>query len=74
MARAASVKVGQRGTQWFAREGIGMVFEVDLPNMTCGCYWYSERWANVNLAGRRKNMTPCKHVAAVALATGVTFA
>jgi ribonuclease HI len=73
LARAANVRVGQRGGRWFAWEGGGMGFEVDLPNMTCGCYWYTERWANVNLGGRRKNMIPCKHMAAVALATGVTF-
>jgi hypothetical protein len=73
LARAAIVNVGQRGSRWFAWEGTGLVFEVDLPNMTCECYWYTKRWANVNLAGRKKNMIPCKHLAAVAFATGVTF-
>jgi ribonuclease HI len=74
LVRAANVQVGQKGGRWFVWEGGGIVLEVDLPNMTCGCYWYTERWANVNLAGRRKNMIPCKHMAAVAQATGVTFA
>jgi ribonuclease HI len=73
MARAANVLTAQEGGRWLAKDGSSPWFEVDLENMTCGCYWYTERWSRVNLAGRKKNMSPCKHMAAVAQVTGFTF-
>ena len=74
MGRAQSVEVKRDNGHWFARDASrGQWFEVNLDNMVCGCYWYSRRWSRVPLAGRKKNMVPCKHMAAVAQATNFQF-
>ena len=70
---ATNLKVVYKNGRWLAWEGSSPTFEVKLENMECGCYWYTKRWYAANLAGRRKNMPPCKHMAAVAQATGFTF-
>jgi hypothetical protein len=72
-ANAANVKVLLKNGRWLAWEGSSPAFEVNLANMTCECYWFTKKWFIVNLAGRKKNMPPCKHMAAVAQATGFTF-
>ncbi|SRR6266566_1677131 len=74
MNRAQLVEVKQKDGRWMARDKSGGPwFQVDLDNMSCGCYHFTRNWSNAPLGARRKNMIPCKHMAAVGIATGVTF-
>ncbi len=45
-------------------------FVADLDNLTCTCASFAHRWADKGLAIRRKNMTPCAHLAAAAVHSG----
>lgn len=73
LARAGAVQVKQMNGRCYARDPPEPWFPVDVENMTCGCYAYTKRWCNVPLAGRKKSMTPCKHMAKVAQAQGYSF-
>lgn len=66
MDRAKSIEVRYESGRWAAREKSGGPwFQVDLDDMSCECYHYTEKWSDKSLAARRKHMIPCKHMAAV---------
>jgi SWIM zinc finger len=66
--RAKDVRLEDRDGGWVANGR----YRVELAPMHCECPAWTARWARVNVAGRRAQRLPCKHLVALALHEGIS--
>ncbi|MFQ6059904.1 MAG: SWIM zinc finger family protein [Thermoplasmata archaeon] len=67
MERASNVRLEETEEGWLANGRF--VVTVDPPS--CTCQWWSLRWKDVPLAGKRAHRLPCKHIIAAARKEGI---